>query len=242
MLLPGLAHCTTERCQTFQLRDTTFLLRCRVQREQRATGKRHSNLFGTCHNTPRLLQVDPCLSVYRAGNSSAASVLGSLSCLMQQLGFGPPLRRIFLVEGIFPLELAWVLTAFPQNSFGWEHKPRSSLCTHAFHRTDSKDPDIHVLNGWVLATKTQPAHTIHKDRMWLPHWFDLKTVTYAKILPKMMNPGDITGERRRRREDPCYCSLSGNKEECPALSYSKQEQPSVKALPWTGQKFGQAPL
>ena len=33
-----------------------------------------------------------------------------------------------------------------------EYKPRSSLffllmCTHAFHRTDSKDPDVHVLDG-----------------------------------------------------------------------------------------------
>ena len=25
-------------------------------------------------------------------------------------------------------------------------KPRSSLRTHAFHRTDSKDPDVHVLD------------------------------------------------------------------------------------------------
>ena len=23
----------------------------------------------------------------------------------------------------------------------------SSLCIHAFHRTDSKDPDVHVLDG-----------------------------------------------------------------------------------------------
>ena len=28
-----------------------------------------------------------------------------------------------------------------------EYKPRSSLCTYAFHRTDSKDPNIHVLDG-----------------------------------------------------------------------------------------------
>ena len=45
------------------------------------------------------------------------SVLGSLSCLMQHGGFDPPLRRIFLVEGIYPLELTWVLTPFPQKSF-----------------------------------------------------------------------------------------------------------------------------
>ena len=68
----------------------------------------------------------------------------------------------FLVEGIFPLELTWVQTPFPQNSFGWEYKPRSSLCTHAFHRTDSKDPDVHVLDG----NKNTPS--THQDGMWLP--------------------------------------------------------------------------
>ena len=31
--------------------------------------------------------------------------------------------------------------------FQMRQKPRSSLCTHAFHYMDSKDPDIHVLDG-----------------------------------------------------------------------------------------------
>ena len=44
--------------------------------------------------------------------------------------------RIFLVEGIFPLELTWVWTLFPQNSFRWEYEPSCSLCTHVFHHTD----------------------------------------------------------------------------------------------------------
>ena len=105
-------------------------------------------------------------------NSSAGSVLGSLSCLMQCRGFDTHLGRIFPVEGIFPLELTWVLTPFPQNSFGWQYKPRFSLCTHAFHCTDSKDPDIHVLDSWMLATKTHPACTIHEDGMRLPQWLD----------------------------------------------------------------------
>ena len=98
------------------------------------------------------------------------------------------------------------------NSFGWEYKPRSSLRTHAFHRRDTKDPDIHVLDGWMPATKTHPARTIHEDGMWLPQWLDkkktttnkqktktTKTATYAKISPKMANPRDIAGECRRRR-------------------------------------------
>ena len=45
------------------------------------------------------------------------------------------------------------------------------------------------------ATKTHPACNIHEERMWLPLWLDFfkKTVTYAKISPKVVNPGDIAG-------------------------------------------------
>ena len=93
---------------------------------------------------------------------------------MHRRGFDPPLRIFFPVERIFPLELTWVQTPFPQNSSGWEYKPRSSLCTHAFHRTDSKDPDIHVLDGWMPARKTHTPGTIHEDGMWLPQCLDLK--------------------------------------------------------------------
>ena len=100
------------------------------------------------------------------------SLMGSLSCLMQHCGYRPPLRRIFQVEGIFPLELTWVLIPFPPNYFRWEYKPRSSLCTHAFHCMDSKHPDIHALEGWMPATKMHPACTIHKYRLWLPQWLD----------------------------------------------------------------------
>ena len=99
------------------------------------------------------------------------------------------------------------LTPFPRNSFCWEYTPRSSLCTHAFHRTDSKDPDIHVLDGWMPAAETHPACTIHEDRMWLPLYLNLNThahtqkkVTYAKISLTMANPRDnYSWERRRRR-------------------------------------------
>ena len=39
-------------------------------------------------------------------------------------------------RGDFSLGVNMVLTLFPQNSFKWEYKLRSSLCTHAFHCTD----------------------------------------------------------------------------------------------------------
>ena len=76
---------------------------------------------------------------------------------MQCRGFDPPLRRIFPVEGIFPLELSWLLTPFPPNSFGREYKLRSSLCIHAFNCTDSKDcaqvpftkMECDFLNSWI---------------------------------------------------------------------------------------------
>ena len=52
-------------------------------------------------------------------NSSVGSVLGSLSCLMQRCGFYPPLRRIFPVEGIFPLGVIMGSDSIPpKNSFG----------------------------------------------------------------------------------------------------------------------------
>ena len=86
----------------------------------------------------------------------------------QRRGFDPPLGT-FSGRGDFSLGVNMDSNSIPpKNSFGWEYKSRSSLCTHAFHRMDSKDPDVHVLDGWMPATKTHPARTIHEDGMWLP--------------------------------------------------------------------------
>ena len=86
----------------------------------------------------------------------------------QRRRFDPPLGT-FSVEGIFPLELTWVQNSIPPKTPSDESiNPGSSLYIHAFHRTDSKDPDVHVLDGWMPATKTHPARTIHEDGMWLP--------------------------------------------------------------------------
>ena len=107
----------------------------------------------------------------------------------------------FPVEGIFPLELTWVQTPFPQNSFGWEYKPRSSLCTHAFHRTDSKDPDVHVLDGWMPATKkhTQHAPSTKTECDYLNAWIKKWSHT-QKSHPKVVNPRDIAGERKKKKK------------------------------------------
>ena len=82
---------------------------------------------------------------------------------------------ILLCGSGFPLELTWVLTPFPKNSFGWEYKLRSSLCTYAFHRTDSKYPDIHVLDGWMPATKhIQHAPSMKMECDYLYGWIKKK--------------------------------------------------------------------
>ena len=86
---------------------------------------------------------------------------------------------------------------------------RGLVCAyiHSIARTQSKDPDIHILDRWMPAKKTKtkkkahPACTIHADGMWLPLWFDYKTVTCAKISPKMVNPKDIAGNAKEEETD-----------------------------------------
>ena len=102
-------------------------------------------------------------------NRSFSSVLGLLSCVMKHHAFDPPWS--LWVEGMFPLDLTGVFPPYPK-TLGLEYKSRPILC---------KDPDIHVLDGWMPTTKRHPACTIHEDRLWLPRWLDWKTVSYAKI-------------------------------------------------------------
>ena len=67
------------------------------------------------------------------------------------------------VEGIFPLELTWVLTPFPTTlSDKSLNQGLVYACMHSFVQT-KKNPD-----GWMQATKPHPACTIHEDGMWLP--------------------------------------------------------------------------
>ena len=87
--------------------------------------------------------------------SSVGSVLGSLYWVMQFCRFDPPRDS---GRG----ELTWVLTPFPQSSLGWEYIQRSCLYTHGFHHTDSKNPDIRVLSGWMPAAK-KPKTTKKKN-------------------------------------------------------------------------------
>ena len=72
-------------------------------------------------------------------------------------------------------------------------KLRSSLHIHAFHHTDQIDPDIHVLDSECWQQKhTQHAPSTKTECHNLYGWIK-QMVTYAKILPKMVNPRDISG-------------------------------------------------
>ena len=81
-------------------------------------------------------------------------------------------------RGDFSLGVNMVSGSIPPNSFRWEYKLRSSLCTHAFHRTDSKDPDIHVLDGWMPATKhIQHAPSMKTECDYLYGWIKIRSHT-----------------------------------------------------------------
>ena len=58
-------------------------------------------------------------------------MLDSLCCLMQSRGFDAPLGRMFFpVEGIFPLELTWILTLFPKKALSDESINRGLVYAH----------------------------------------------------------------------------------------------------------------
>ena len=129
----------------------------------------------SCHTLSSSSNGVVLITPSRGWNSLWVECWACCCSVMQRHGFNPPLRIISLVEGIFSLELTWVWTPIfpsPPPPFGWEYKPRSSLCIHAFHHTDSKDSDMYVRDGWMLATTTHPACPIYEDGMWLPQWLD----------------------------------------------------------------------
>ena len=83
-------------------------------------------------------------------NSSVSSVLGSLSCVMQRCGFDPPLS--FQQRGF---SLGANMGSDSPKTLSDESINRGLACAHkCFPLHQLKDPDIHVLDGWMLATKT----------------------------------------------------------------------------------------
>ena len=84
---------------------------------------------------------------------------------MQCRGFNPPGEIFFFSDkGDFSLGVTWVLTPFLQDSFRWENKTRSSLCTHAFPCTDSKDPEVPCPRQVNAGNKNTPS--MHHPQRW----------------------------------------------------------------------------
>ena len=136
-------------------------------------------------------------------------------------------------RGDFPMEFTWFLTPFPQNSFRWEYKPRSSLCTHAFHRTDSKDPNIDVLECQQQKyTQHAPSMKMQCDSLY--GWIK-KCSHNAQISPKMVNPRDIAGNAAGSRVELVKSLVSLDREEPGVMPVSQALK--VDTWPW-GQPDG----
>ena len=100
---------------------------------------------------------------------------------------------------IFPLELTWVLTPFPRNSFGWEYKPRSSLRTYAFHHTLKRSWHS---SPWRVNAGNKNTPSMHHPRRWnvTTSMIGLKNCQICKNLTlKNGEPQRSSWESRRRR-------------------------------------------
>ena len=74
----------------------------------------------------------------------------------------------------------------------------SDSISHAFHRTDSKDPDDDVLDGWILATKTPSMHHPQRQNV-ATSMVGLKNGHMRKNLTQMVNPRDIAGTWKMKK-------------------------------------------
>ena len=71
---------------------------------------------------------------------------------------------------------------------------------------DSKDPDIHALDGWMLLTTTTTTTNPHTQRAY-PRRRNVTTSmvglrnSHIKISPQMVSPRDITGYAEEEKEE-----------------------------------------
>ena len=119
-------------------------------------------------------------------NSSAGSVLGSLSCLMQRRGFDPHLRRVsfsclFVCLGVFLINRG---LAFAR--------------VHSIARTQKK---ILTFMYWTDKCRRQNTPSLHfpRRRDVTASMVRLKSGHKRKSLTQSGEPRDVAGERRRRR-------------------------------------------
>ena len=72
------------------------------------------------------------------------------------------------------------------------------MCTHVFHCTDSKGPDIHVLDEWLPPTKTPSMHHPWRRNV-TTSMVGLKTGHIPKNLTQSGKPHKYSWERGGRR-------------------------------------------
>ena len=116
-----------------------------------------------------------------------------------------------------------------KNSFGWEYKPRSSLCTHAFHSRDSKDPDIHVLDGWMRQQKhTQYTPSVKTECYYLYGWIkkNKKRSHVHKSHPKWWSPEIQLGIQKKKKKQAVLTACG-----CPSFCHSPDRHVSSVSSP-----------
>ena len=99
-------------------------------------------------------------------------------------------------RGDFSLGVNMGSDSIPPKLFSMRVQTRSSLCTHALHSTDS---DIHILNGWMPATKTP---SVHHPWRWnvTTSMVGFKNGHIHENLTQNDEPQRYSWERRMRRE------------------------------------------
>ena len=142
--------------------------------KQMRRGRNHA-----CSEKSSSVKLQKYCHIPKTLNSSVSSVLGSLSCVMQHRWFNPSLCWLLL----------WVTMGSLKNSYGWEYKPRSSLCCillHGLKRSWRSCPK------WVNANKknTSNMHNPRRQNV-ATSVAGFKNSHIRKNLNQMVNPRDI---------------------------------------------------
>ena len=124
------------------------------------------------------------------------SALGLLSHVIKHPMFNP--LQSYPAEGISSLELPQILTPLPKTCFGERIKwGLVCACEHSITRTYKKLTFMSHM-GECHQEKKHHKSNIHKDNIHKDYGRTESSHT-CKILPTMVNPRDLAGERKRRR-------------------------------------------
>ena len=108
----------------------------------------------------------------------------------------------FPVEGIFPLELTWVQTPFPKKTLSDESTYRGLVCARVHFIARLKRSWRSCPRRVNAGNKNTPSTHHPRRRNVTTLMVGLKKRSHTqKSHPKIVNPRDIAGERRRREEE-----------------------------------------